>query len=353
MFFSVIIPIYNVERHIRRGLETLAAQEYSDFEVILVDDGSTDSSGRLCEEAARTSENIKVIHTVNQGAGPARNVGIAAARGEYLLFFDIDDLLKPLAYRRIYDALKANPVDVLVFGYEEVNPYLKTSHVYSFPEKNCSTNDEIKTIYPDVLSGMNLTNGFVWNKAYSRRFIVNNGIEFEPLRIQQDEVFNLAVYPKATTLSTIPDVLYTYFVYDNGNTRSRFIPERLEIYMRVIDAFLDLYSRWGLDDRKFLNYVHKRFLDSLIYHINFNVFHPQSSFRGRERVEEISRIMQHPCVRTTVAALHDSSSVKDSSRRARYYKAIADASPRRYLSLYRRERVKTVFKKFVRRLLRR
>lgn len=350
MFFSVIIPIYNVERFILRGFESLKSQSFTDFEVILVDDGSTDSSPDICDSLASGHPEVSVIHKKNKGAGPARNVGIDAARGEYLLFFDIDDLLKPSAFDRLHEVLSQEPVDVLVFGYEEVNPELKLSSGYRFPQLSCHNNNDIRDIYPEHLSGIKFNNGFVWNKAYRRDFVKDYGLRFEALRIQQDEVFNLAVYPKARTLRTIPDILYTYFVYDSGNTRSRYIPERLEIYRRVRDAFLSLYSIWELEDKKLLEFIHRHFFDSIVCLINSGLFHPDNGIEYSRRKHEIATIIQSPDIQLTLHELSSCAEISSSYRKG-YFKAMQEQSTDHYIRVMHEERLKTRLKKIARKIL--
>lgn len=117
MFFSIVIPIYNVSKFVRRGVECILAQDFDDFELILVDDGSTDGSGTLCDREAAMCSKIKVIHQDNSGAGPARNAGIDAAVGEYVAFFDIDDIVKADWLSSIYKILTKGLSQLLVYGY--------------------------------------------------------------------------------------------------------------------------------------------------------------------------------------------------------------------------------------------
>lgn len=350
MFFSVIIPVYNVAKYLPRGFNSLKSQTFTDFEIIFVDDGSTDSSGEICDNIAASNPHITVIHKKNEGSGPARNTGMEAAQGQYLLFFDIDDLLKPSALERLHQELVEEATDILVFGYEELNPILKLKSEYRFPELSCHDNVEIRAVYPEYLSGIKFNNGFVWNKVYRREFVKENGLRFEPLRIQQDEVFNLAIYPKASSLRTIPDILYTYFIYDSGNTRSRYIPERLDIYRRVHEAFLSLYTHWQLEDTALLQFIHLRFFDSVIYHINYNVFHPDNGLTPDRRRNAILDIMQAPDTRRMLQALGDFCLIQSPNRKG-YFKAMQTQSVPDYIRLVRKERIIKRLKNIVRKIL--
>lgn len=290
MFFSVIIPIYNVSRYIRRGIECLKSQTFRDFEIIMVDDSSTDGGGRLCDEMALLYANIKVIHQANTGSGGARNAGIDMASGRYLAFFDIDDLVPSNWLESIYGYIKKYEPQLLIYGYKEVNTRYNTRVVYNFDFARYDSNHEFRDRYVDTVSGLKFNNGFVWNKVYDHRFITDNHIRFENLRIQQDEVFNLSIYPLVDRVVVLSDVLYEYYVYYKGNTASGYIRDRLDIYRRVRDAFIEMYDTWGLEDNRLLTYIHKRFYDSVLCYIKSNLYHPACKMTSDERKEELEKI---------------------------------------------------------------
>lgn len=273
MRFSIIIPIYNVRCFIERGLESLNQQTFHDFEIIMVDDGSTDGSAELLDDIQDNHPNIRVFHQKNSGAGPARNLGIDNAQGEYLVFFDIDDILRENALAVIDSKLNDSDADLLIFSYCEIDPTFGIRTDFIFEEALYNTNEELRKNYVKKLSGVKINNGFVWNKVYRRSFIQKNDINFESLRIQQDEVFNLHVYPRVERTKVISDILYDYYVYYSTNTRSGHIPERMGIYTRVREAFFELCSNWNIRDKEFTQYIHDRFFKSLLIHINENIYH--------------------------------------------------------------------------------
>lgn len=263
--FSVVVPIYNVASHFHKGLRCLTRQTFIDFEIILVDDGSTDGSARLCDEAAAYHTGIKVIHQSNKGAGSARNAGLDAAAGEYVCFFDIDDRVEPEWLQKIWSHIETTRPQLFIYGYREINRRYGYETLCTFEAGEYRTNAELKAAYVDRISSMRFNNGFVWNKVYERDFLTNNRLRFPDLKIQQDEVFNLGVFPRVERVIVTDDVLYDYFVYYSGNTRSHYISERFDIFCRVKEAFLDFYDGWGVGDRRFLLYIHQRFIKSIIY----------------------------------------------------------------------------------------
>lgn len=333
MFFSIIIPIYNVARFIHSGLHCISEQTFADYEVILVDDGSTDNSPILCDEAAAVDDRIKVIHSENLGSGPARNKGIDAAQGDYLLFFDIDDVLHENALEIIHNRIKqfSNP-DLLVFSYREIDVAYNTTANYLFNPNFFNSNEELRRNYVEELSGVRFNNGFVWNKAYSREFIIDKNIRFEALRIQQDEVFNIEVYKNVDTVAVVNDILYDYYVYSSGNTRSRFIHDRLAIYQRVRDSLLSLNAKWHLDDARFTNYIHKRYINSVITYLNFNIYHVDNPGTLSDKHSELFKVVKSAEVRLSVGHLKQEDIIGPLLIRRLYFLSLKKSSPLLYLT---------------------
>lgn len=291
-YFSIITPIYNVSRFIKNGIDCILSQTFSNYELILVDDGSTDNSGYICDEIGDMYDNVICIHQVNQGSGPARNNGIYNARGRYIVFFDIDDKIENSLLQTCYnELLKNNSPDVLMFSYDSYDEKLKTLNPVVFEKIVCRSNEDIKKNYVDHLLGINKPNGFVWNKVYKRNFLIKNNLIFPKLLIQQDEVFNLHVYSKAENLVILPIILYHYNVYNTGNTRSRYIPNRLSLYNTVKKEFLKLYQFWELEDKRMLIFVYRRFFNSIIVTLNFNNTHKESMMSSRERKRDLEMVL--------------------------------------------------------------
>lgn len=289
---SVIIPIYNVRRFIGRGLQQLKKQTYKDFEILLVDDGSVDGSYELCKQTAQQDSRIRVLHQQNQGAGGARNLGIENARGEYIYFFDIDDEISPLLLEYNVKIMEQKEVEIIVFGYRNVDTIYKSEVVVSFSETLLRSNSQLRDVYVDNF--IMKVNGFPWNKFYRKSFLDSNNLRFENQRIQQDEVFNLICYKYVKKMFISPEVLYTYYVYEKGNTRSHFIPDRFDIYKSVRWHFEDLKNFWELQDNQLNNYLNKRFYDSVIQCLIFNLMHDNCPWSREEKEQEIQRINGDP-----------------------------------------------------------
>lgn len=267
-FFSIIIPIHNTLPFIKGGISYLINQKFNNFEILIINDGSTDASLELCQKLLEKFTSVSIMEQTNRGAGIARNLGINHAKGKYICFFDIDDKVNPGWLEKIYELLIVENPDVLIYSYNEINPKLKTSTTFKFQDKSYFFNKDIRTDFVKNISGIKFNNGFVWNKVYKRDFLIKYNIKFPDLRIQQDEVFNHEVYKYATSLITSSEILYDYYIYDKGNTRNTFIPDRLKIFEKVKHSFFSLSEHWQLENADLEYYIHSRLVRNALYNRN-------------------------------------------------------------------------------------
>ncbi len=334
MKFSYVVGAFNVAKFFEDGINQILQQTYSDFEIIIVDDGSTDGiTAQLCDEYAERYEFIRIVHKKNGGLGSARNAGIDVARGDYICFYDVDDKISPTLLGIVSQYINCD-TEVIMFGYNSYDVFygINTTANNTF---GVYSNNEIRNIYVDKLLGLEFNNGFVWNKVYRRDFLNKYNIRFENQRIQQDEVFNLKVYRHLKNLTIIPDVLYHYYIYNSGNTRSRFIEDRFEIYKSVKNAFLELYDYWQLNDQRMLQYVYSRFFNDIICTINFNCYHPKSPYTKQERHATVSEIINSPDVSECIEQMRKLNIIPTSSRKQKYFIALE----RKSFYLYNRIRI--------------
>lgn len=291
---SVVIPIYNVSKWIDRGMEIILSQSLKDFEVLLVDDGSTDDSAEKCRAWTEKDDRVRLISKENGGAGSARNVGIDEAKGRYVYFFDIDDIAKPNLLEYCSSKMDELQVDYMMFGFNMIERgYVDSTIVCGHKEQIINSNSELRDAFIDQMLLCVGGNGFPWNKMYRLEFLNKHNLRFENQRIQQDEVFNLLVYRQLERAYISSEILYDYFIYSSGNTRSRFIPERFDIYVSVREHFEDLFEYWQLKDNRVTQYLNKRFFEGVNQTLRFNMFHPKCDWDDERRKEELDRVMVH------------------------------------------------------------
>lgn len=332
---SIIIPIYNALSFIERGLACVLGQTYQDYEIILSDDGSTDGSYEECQRRAMEDSRIRVLHQENKGAGSARNHGINEAKGEFVYFFDIDDEISPNLLEYCVRTMNEKEVDFICFGYENVETTYNSRVVVDFPETLITSNSDLRDLYVDQF--VMKVNGFPWNKFYRKSFLDAHNLRFEDQRIQQDEVFNMKCYRFLERAYISPEVLYTYYVYEKGNTRSRFIPDRFDIYKSVREHFENLKSFWNITDSRFDDYLDNRFYSGVIQCMLFNLTHSQCIWTKQQKKDEMNRIMNDPL--TIQSFFYADNKVKGFEQRL-YRKACRNKSSFQLLLLSR------VFEKF-------
>lgn len=290
---SVIICCYNVSKWLKLGrLNNIYNQTYQNWELLLIDDGSTDETPAIIDAEAKKESRVRAFHKPNGGAGSARNMAIDNATGEYICAFDIDDDLKPDMLEYCVEQMEAKQVDMLVFGLEVHELYINKVFNYSFGDKLITSNQELRDNYLDYfLFVPGGSNGYFCNKCYRMSFLNMYHLRFENQRIQQDEVFNLLVYHHLERCYISPRIFYIYYIYNSGNTRSRFIPDRFDIYKSVRQHFETLKSFWSLNDQRLDDYLDKRFYTSVLQCMLFNLTHPDCPWTTTEKQREMNRIM--------------------------------------------------------------
>lgn len=199
---SVVVPIYNVEKYLPKCIESILRQSYENLEIILIDDGSTDCSGQLCDKYAKQDNRIIVIHKKNGGASSAKNVGLRIAKGEYLTFVDSDDYLEQDAYLYMVSKLKEHHADVIHCCYRDVYTNFSKDRILENSTEKFDTVEYLRRFTADW------TCGLLWNKLYRRKIFQN--IYFEEGHKIDDEFFTYQGIMNAGKIIYCPKVIYNY-----------------------------------------------------------------------------------------------------------------------------------------------
>lgn len=213
---SIIIPVYNVEQFLPQCLNSILAQTYQDYEVILVDDGSPDGSGVICDEYAQKDVRFRVIHKQNAGVSAARNTGIEMAKGEWVSFIDSDDFVEP-DYLASFDA-DGNDADLVIQGLE----YYDHRNGSYFGKKQLKkirlTADNILTVTADCEL---LEVGFPYGKSYRRKLLIDNNIRFDTsISFHEDHIFVLDFMNVADSIVLSDSIAYKYRCYHTAQSLS-------------------------------------------------------------------------------------------------------------------------------------
>lgn len=209
--FSIIVPVYNVEKYLAECVESVLAQTFSDWEMILVDDGSPDQCPRLCDEWAEKDNRIKVVHKENGGLSSARNAGIRHCKGDYLLFLDSDDFYNDKNALKIFnEKLNENETDVLIFGCTDFNMNTGKTVVSrtGYDLDLIAKNNYVDTLH--YLLSSKMIPGGATIFCVKRSLIVHNDILFKEGIQDEDYDFVLSIFTACKSITAIDDPFYSY-----------------------------------------------------------------------------------------------------------------------------------------------
>ena len=250
---SVVLAAYNAKAYIRNAIEGVLAQTLSDFELLIVDDGSTDGTDKLCDEYAKNDARIRIFHEQHRGVTHARQVAICHARGKYIIRIDADDKTAPyMLEEMLYAAEEAN-ADMLICNYWE----LSTKGCVSITQQPSGLSPA--TVANDLLEGRLF--GALWNKMFRTSCIKKNNIHFhQGLDLREDIVFVLDTLPYIERIAYLPKAFYTYDRHANANSLSNtYLTENRHYYEQEI-----LWHKAALDCPLINSDNKRRFMSGLL-----------------------------------------------------------------------------------------
>lgn len=237
---SIIIPVYNVENYIERCIESLIAQSYINLEIILVDDGSTDKSGEICDRYATADKRIKVLHIKNSGRGEARNIGLSHASGEHIGFVDSDDWVDRDIYKYLIDNIKETKADISICAYYECVDENKNEKMLYDDSFVCTGKEALHHTMSNA-NGVYWFNIAIWNKLYKKAVIDN--IKFSG-REYEDIMYNTEVLYSARNVSYINKCLYNYRLSRKGSIITEgFQRKTIEFEMKFKEERVEFFKR--------------------------------------------------------------------------------------------------------------
>lgn len=247
-FFSIIMPVYNAGAYLPAAVSSVLNQSEPDFELIFVDDGSTDKSPAVCARAAADDQRVVLLqHAQNLGLSAARNTGLSKARGAYVLFMDADDELYSDALSKIKAAIAGFMPDVVVFGLTE--RYLDAAGPVLYEKQIVPDKRSLETTGAVRGAVMELERdtlfGYAWNKAYRRELLTRSDALFENVTLIEDFLFNLRVVALCERAEVLSEALYLYNIKAAGNLTARFLPDYFPLNHRRVAELYSSLSRWG------------------------------------------------------------------------------------------------------------
>lgn len=239
---SIIVPIYNVEKYLRRCIDAILNQTISNLEIILVDDGSPDLCPQICDEYAKRDNRIVVIHQENGGLSAARNAGIKAAKGEYIGFVDSDDYISPNMYELLYDNIEHYDADIAICNFEYVDDNGNALNRPSPMKTEVLTNKQALRKLEEKRWTYYVT---AWNKLYRRSLF--DEVTFPIGKLNEDSAIMHELFHKSRQIATIDDKLYYYVQRNNSIISGGYNVKRLDEVEAIYKRYR-YYKEQGLDE---------------------------------------------------------------------------------------------------------
>lgn len=255
---SIIIPVYNVEKYIEECLNSIIKQTYKNIEIILVDDGSTDRSGIICDQYAKIDKRINVLHKENFGVSNARNTGLRLKKGKYFIFIDSDDWLEPNMIESLYNNLKNNQVDISICNY-----YINSTKRKTDIQNKKLIKNNLKEMYENLFDE-NSFGGYLWNKLIKSN-IADNLFLDEDIKIEEDVIFLINILKGCNSIYYDPNIiLYHYRKRENSAVNFNYAPKDLT-KLKSLEIKLDIKQRFQLKNLDKLEFDYVFLLNQAIY----------------------------------------------------------------------------------------
>ena len=263
---SVIIPVYEVENYLNKCVESVLNQEFKNIEVILINDGSPDSCPAICDKYARLDERVIVIHQVNAGLSDARNTGINASQGDYLMFVDSDDFWEGSdCLHNLVDSIGAKDPELILFGVQDHDYFTNNRRItrtgYNIPELRSDKETAIKSLF----KRRQFPRG-VWTLAVKREFVIQNQLYFVKGLRAEDIDWLINVFLHATSFDAVNDAFYIYVTNRPGAITSTSYEKRVGYMLSSVRKWMPvLESDLNPVNRLLLSYLAIQYIISYLY----------------------------------------------------------------------------------------
>ena len=287
---SVIMPVYKVERYVARAIESVLAQSFTDFEFLIVDDGSPDRSGEICDEYAQKDPRIRVIHKENGGAPSARNAAMDQAAGEYVYFMDSDDWVEPDMLRDMVELARANEAQLVVTGFYIDTFYNDSDYVtetLSHPDRVYADREEFRREAYRLFDRNLLYTP--WNKLYRAEYLNERGIRF-PNTFWDDFPFVLRVVRDIDRVAVSSKAYYHFIRARAESETARYRDNMYEKREEEHGWLLELYDHWGGMTPEADEMIQRRYIERLLGCVE-NLTNAACTLTRREKCRRIKEMI--------------------------------------------------------------
>lgn len=310
---SIIVPVYNVEKFLQRSLQSIIKQSFREIQIILVNDGSSDGSLKICEEYKEIDDRILLIDSPNLGVSNARNLGISASVGKYIGFVDPDDYIEPDMFENLYNLMEKNNTDVGICGYsiikENINQTNDLSYLNADKLDNTLIDNKLiqKIIGPNKVYEYNdMIMASVWRLIINREFLVKKGIFFEKnLYMMEDLVFTTHLLLEANSVLIEKNNYYNYCIHNTSVTQkfNANLKENQMFAIRNLYILLKKYDKY----EKFSERLNNRYINTLVSII----VNESSSYNNNNNLYKKIMNIKDICKDSRLVKILDNINVKD------------------------------------------
>lgn len=306
IMLSIVVPCYNAEKYIKLAVDNLENQTFTDWEAIFVDDGSTDSTGKILDELLKDKEKYIVIHKENGGTASTRNMGIEAASGKYITFLDVDDEVSVDIYEKLSVMMDKTGADMSVCGFYfkvEKNDGSRIQTTYleekSYPKVLFKSRNSIRKHLVDMWDSDILSN--VWNKMYRMELIKDKGLMYRNGHVYtEDRVFNRQFIENCNSIAITDECLYYYIREREGSTTEKYREDYFDIRHKEFNEFQTHFKNMGVWTPKAREYVCREFTERISGCIE-NIFHADNELSANKKRQKIYEVINHQDVKKAVA----------------------------------------------------
>lgn len=297
---SVIIPVYKVEKYLEKCLDSVVNQTYRNLEIIIIDDGSPDRCGEICDAYAKSDDRIQVIHKENGGLSAARNDALKIVTGTWISFVDSDDWCELNMYERAIKKAEKTNADLVIYSLYR-NMYDKEEQIHSFPEEFETQNKDfiyklqLSTLvnkYSPFPGGQRWIQGFPWDKLYKASLILDNNLVFpENVEANEDVIFNIHAFQFARSIVFFDEPLY-HWRLNPTSIGHKYTPDRVEVDKEIFDEYISIGEKYHLPD-SYKKAIYTRMVSNNIVALgNRCFFHKENKDSFRNKIKSAKMTLE-------------------------------------------------------------
>ena len=290
MKLSIIVPVYNAEKYLDRTISNILEQTFTDFELLLIDDGSKDSSGKICDQWKKKDTRVKVIHQNNTGVGGARNTGLDAAQGEYIGFVDNDDFIHPQMYEILISVAEKENADIVM----SIEKKIRETDKITFENYQISNLKYIELSFEAMIKGL-FSNAseegpyiHIWNKIYRNTLV--SAIRFLD-KSTEDAIFNCFVYGKTNKMVMIDNSISLYYWISRYSSLSHNL--FTGYYAGYVDSYFGLSKKMLKEYPEYSHYALEKTL-KIFLSVRYAFRYMNNKNEINKKIKEYYRVLKKP-----------------------------------------------------------